>query len=262
MNATEEIKRHLMEVEREHDVRVLLAVESGSRAWGFESANSDWDVRFIYVHKLQWYLSVEKKRDVIDYMYEDGVDLVGWDLKKALSLLRQSNPSLFEWLHSPIVYHADGDFMHRIHEVEDCCFNPAKLMFHYNHIYLKHDIRYLQKKKGSLKVFFYYLRGILACKWIEQHHTLPPVAFVELMEATVEEDELREKIYHLIAIKKSGAGKDTTAIDTDLKEYAYHWAEYYHGRIETSQPEENEVPTKELDRLLYDMVMRRERGLL
>lgn len=87
------IPAHLRSIEKQFNVKVLLAVDSGSRTWGFESQNSDWDVQFIYVHKPEWYLKVEEQRDVIEHVYEDNVDLAGWELRKALSLLRRSNPS-------------------------------------------------------------------------------------------------------------------------------------------------------------------------
>ena len=255
MDKTKDIIRYLQDVEREHCVRVLLAVESGSRAWGFESANSDWDVRFIYVHKPEWYFSIVPQRDVIEHMYDDDVDLAGWDLKKALTLLRQSNPSLFEWLHSPIVYYQDEEFMRRIREVESDCFNPIRVMYHYNHIYLKHDARYLQREHCKMKVFFYYLRGILGCMWIDKNNTLPPVPFKELVVGTVEDANLRGKIDDLIRIKKSGEECDQHVVDAELFEYANHWAEYYNERIESFRPELNDAPTEALDAILYDMVM-------
>ena len=110
------IARKLHEIELMHDIHVLLAVESGSRAWGFESQNSDWDVRFIYVHKPRWYFSVEPQRDVIELM--DGeIDLVGWELRKALGLLKKCNPSSLEWFSSPIVYCVDEEFEQRKQQI-------------------------------------------------------------------------------------------------------------------------------------------------
>ena len=132
------ILSHLKDIETENNVKILLAVESGSRAWGFESANSDWDVRFIYVHKPEWYFKIEEQRDVIEHLHDD-VDLVGWELRKALSLLKRSNLTLLEMLDSPIVYNVDSEFVKRIKEVEKDFFNPIKAMYHYNHIYNKHN---------------------------------------------------------------------------------------------------------------------------
>lgn len=164
----EAIPAHLKEIEREHNVKILLAVESGSRAWGFESSDSDWDVRFIYVHIESWYFKVEKQRDVIEKMTDDNVDLAGWELRKALSLLSKGNPTIFEWFNSPLIYHYDEKFKLRMTRIYEQFFNPIKAMYHYNSIYKKHNERYINPEQFKVKRFLYYLRGILACKWIEK----------------------------------------------------------------------------------------------
>src|SRR5215510_9193481 len=106
MSVTQSIYKAIEEIESEHDVRVLYACESGSRAWGFASPDSDYDVRFIYVRKRDWYLSfdVERCRDVIEYPIVDDIDCGGWDVRKALYLFTRTNGALLEWLHSPIIY--------------------------------------------------------------------------------------------------------------------------------------------------------------
>ena len=250
------ILQHLRDVEQAHCVKVLLAVESGSRAWGFESQNSDWDVRFVYVNKPQWYISIERKRDVIEYMYKDNIDLVGWDLKKALSLLKASNPSLLEWFHSPIIYEKNYDFMQSMDGIVDKFFDPTKMMHHYYRIYHTHDARYLKQEKCRLKVFFYYLRGILGCRWIEQHQTLPPVLFTELVEATIQEEEIRRKINELVKLKKCGVEMGIRSIDKELLDYAQYLADYYTGRIEIFRPDAKPILTTTLDSILYQMVMK------
>lgn len=107
-----EIMRRIKAAEQEHNVKVLYAVESGSRAWGFASPNSDYDVRFIYAHPKDYYLTIdiEDKRDVIEYPIVDEIDINGWDIRKALKLFWKSNPAFIEWLQSPIVYLDDGFF--------------------------------------------------------------------------------------------------------------------------------------------------------
>jgi predicted nucleotidyltransferase len=110
-----EIMVRLGNAEREHGVRILLAVESGSRAWGFHSPNSDYDVRFIYMRDPDWYHAVdlEERRDVIEYPIVDDIDLNGWDLRKALRLYWKSNPAFVEWIQSPIMYIETGIFAAR-----------------------------------------------------------------------------------------------------------------------------------------------------
>lgn len=251
------IPAHLKNVEKEFNVKVLLAVESGSRAWGFESQNSDWDVRFIYVHNPEWYLKVEEQRDVIEHMYEDDVDLAGWELRKALSLLRRSNPSLLEWLHSPKVYYMDKEFGRRILEVEKDFFNPVKSMYHYNRIYNKHNERYLQQEGYHMKRFLYYLRGVLACQWIEKNNSIPPVCFKELYESMVTDTHIKDKIEALVEVKKSGKECDMLAVDDELVEYAQKLADHYNEVVGAFRPEQNKASEDVLDAILYDMVMRR-----
>ena len=249
-----DVVEYLQSIEQEYSVKMLLAVEAGSRAWGFESKNSDWDVRFIYVHKPEWYFKVDGQRDVIERMDGD-LDVVGWELRKALSLLKRSNPSLFEWINSPIVYYADTAFAKRIQEVANDFFNPVVLMYHYFSIYKKHNERYLQKDECSMKRFLYYLRGILACKWIEANKTIPPVLFSKLVMATVDDKEIRAKIDELIRLKKSGKEHDIKVVDNTLMQYARHWADYFTERVETFRPERNDASSEVLDSILYDMVM-------
>src|SRR6476659_2643278 len=100
----EQILACLAELELRHAVKVLFACESGSRGWGFASPDSDYDVRFVYVNRLPWYLTVEAGRDVIEQPISDELDVSGWDLRKTLQLMRDSNPTLLEWLRSPILY--------------------------------------------------------------------------------------------------------------------------------------------------------------
>src|SRR4051794_14574214 len=108
MNVSQRVSAALLAVEHEKDVRVLYACESGSRAWGFASRDSDYDVPFLYVHERDWYLSVDDRRDVLEYPLRDELDVSGWELRKALRLLRKSNPPLLEWLNSPMVYRDDS----------------------------------------------------------------------------------------------------------------------------------------------------------
>jgi predicted nucleotidyltransferase len=247
------ILEQIQGIEREHDVRVLLAVESGSRAWGFESKNSDWDVRLVYVHRPRWYFMVEPQRDVIEVMDGD-IDLVGWELRKSLALLRRCNPSLLEWIHSPIVYRADEDFVGRIRSAAAELYNPIASMYHYNRMYVRHDERYLQKESCNMKRFLYYLRGVLACKWIDANRTLPPIAFRKLMDATVEDSAMRARIEALIRLKKDGEEHDIKVVDKELMVYTRSLADYYNEKIGTMHPEQKEYSTGVLDDILYDMV--------
>jgi predicted nucleotidyltransferase len=250
-----EIPEHLHSIEQINNVKILFAVESGSRAWGFESKDSDCDVRFIYVHNPEWYFKVEEQRDTIEYIYNDRLDMVGLDLKKALSLLSKSNPSVLEWLNSPIVYRQDEFFCNRIDGVVDHYINPIKLMYHYNHIYKNHNERYLQQGGYPMKRFLYYLRGILACKWIELNMSLPPIPFKELVAATVKEDGIMSAIDELIQVKRGEKECDMLVVNDALVEYAKQWDEYFNDKIGSFRPELTNVSTDALDSILFDMVL-------
>ena len=126
-----QIKSRLVEIERQDDIRILLAVESGSRSWGFESPDSDYDVRFIYAHRPEWYLSIEEKRDVTGPFIEGDLDLAGWDLRKALRLFRKSNPVLMEWIVSPYVYARSGSFATKICRLAEEYYSKKAGSHHY-----------------------------------------------------------------------------------------------------------------------------------
>ncbi len=165
-----EIQRQLDQIERDHDVRILLAVESGSRAWGFPSPDSDYDVRFLYVHRPEWYLTLEPGRDVIELPIEDELDINGWDLKKALQLLIKPNPVLHEWLASPIVYRSDSDVVAQLQALADCTLHHTPARYHYLKLGEKQWNRFIAgKDEVSIKKYFYALRPALALRWLRSN---------------------------------------------------------------------------------------------
>ena len=189
----------LAQIEREEDVRILHAVESGSRAWGFPSPDSDYDVRFIYVRKPEHYLKLEKTRDVIELPINDMLDINGWDLDKALRLLHSSNPTLFEWLSAPIVY-CQTDFIDRLSPLMDDYFSCKSALHHYLSMAEGNYRGYLRGDMVRAKKYFYVLRPVLACKWILHRHTRPPMLFRELMDSELEES-LKPVVERLLDIK-------------------------------------------------------------
>jgi predicted nucleotidyltransferase len=197
------IKNKLPEIEQEHGVKILYAVESGSRAWGFESADSDYDVRFVYVHEKNWYLNILPKRDVIEYPVTDLWDYVGWDLRKTLFLLNKSNPVLFEWLKSPIVYYRDEYFYSVMAKLSQDYFSPISSVYHYLHMANGNYRQYLQTDEVKIKKYFYVLRPVLAALWIEKYKESPPMEFEKLL-ALISDKKVLEKIQELLQRKKSG----------------------------------------------------------
>ncbi len=176
------IEEALGRVEEAEHLRVLYAVESGSRAWGFASRNSDWDVRFIYIRHPDWYLSVQRRRDVLEYPLDGDLDVSGWDLKKALGLFAKSNPPLLEWLRSPLVYREAFSVMETLRTLSARYFSSRSCMHHYFHMAEGNYREYLQGDSVRVKKYFYVLRPVLACKWVAAHGTMPPMEFASLAE--------------------------------------------------------------------------------
>lgn len=210
---TEEMKARitaeLTRIEAEEQVRILYACESGSRAWGFPSRDSDYDVRFIYVRTVDWYLSIYEKRDVIERPISDMLDINGWDLKKALNLFRKSNPPLLEWLRSPIVYKESYSTAENIRRIFPATFSPRSCMYHYLHMAKGNYREYLQGDQVKLKKYFYVLRPVLACQWIETHNTMPPVEFDRMVEELIPHGSgLREEVDRLLERKMAGEELD------------------------------------------------------
>jgi predicted nucleotidyltransferase len=202
------IKKKLLEIEIEHNVNILYAIESGSRAWGFESIDSDYDVRFIYVHARNWYLNILPKRDVIEYPIVDEFDYSGWDLRKTLFLINKSNPVLFEWLKSPIVYYKDNYFYNIMEQLSKEYFSPISSIYHYLHMANRNYRQYLQAEKVKIKKYFYVLRPIMACMWIEKKKETPPMEFEKLL-TQIREKDLLDKITELLNKKKAGIELET-----------------------------------------------------
>ena len=199
-----EIKQALSDFEIKHDIKILYAVESGSRAWGFASTDSDWDVRFIYIHRLDWYLKIDEKKDSLEEILPNDIDLAGWELKKALRLFRKSNPPMLEWLRSPIVYLQQFSTADKLRDLTKEYFNPKSCLHHYLHMAEGNYRDYLQQDIVRVKKYFYVLRPILACDWIMQTNSMVPMEFNTLLDSQVKDKEIKSEILTLLARKMEG----------------------------------------------------------
>ena len=193
----------LSDIEAEHGVKILYACESGSRAWGFASPDSDYDVRFLYARDQDWYLSfdIERRRDVIEYPIENEIDCSGWDVRKALHLFLRTNGALLEWLHSPIRYLERGDLAQSLRTLAFRCFNPTALCYHYSHMARRNAKEHLLGEQVRLKKYFYVLRPLLAIIHIERGLGIPPVDFEQLADA-VAPKHLQPGIAELLELKR------------------------------------------------------------
>ena len=198
------VQNELAKVEADYGVRVLYACESGSRAWGFASRDSDYDVRFLYVHPRDWYLSVDNHRDVIEQKIHENLDISGWELRKALRLLRKSNPPLLEWLKSPVVYAQDATFVAGFRELAAGYYSPMRCFAHYLHMASGNVREYLKGETVWLKKYLYVLRPLLACRWIERGLGQVPMEFAELVYEVVNDARVLLAIAELVARKMEG----------------------------------------------------------
>ena len=194
------ILEKLQTIEKRENVRIIHCVESGSRAWGFDSPDSDYDVRFVYVRPRDFYLRLDKTRDVIEWQLDDTLDINGWDIEKTLGLLHKSNPTVFEWNASPIVYKTTDDWQ-KLSSVINSYFSSKSAMYHYLSIAKNNFKKYLGTDTVQLKKYFYMLRPVLACRWIFERGTPPPIEFSVLMENSLREPEVREDVINLLELK-------------------------------------------------------------
>ena len=247
----ETILSKLNEIENREKVKILLAVESGSRAWGFASPDSDYDVRFIYVRPKEDYLRLEKTRDVIELPIEGELDINGWDLDKTLRLLRASNPTLFEWFSSPIVYRETA-FADEFRSVMNKYFSSKRGLSHYLSMASSNYREYLKGDTVKAKKYFYVLRPVLACRWILDKGTPPPMLFSELMEAELD-PALVPDVDSLLNLKMNAPEIKTIPKIESINRYLDSCIEEVHSRI-VQLPEDANHGWEELNRLFLSQL--------
>lgn len=218
------IAQKLKALEEAHHIYIIIAIESGSRAWGFSSLDSDYDVRFIYTRHCHDYLSIMQPRDVLetDILYDSvlgvPIDLNGWDIRKALQLALKSNPVLIEWLQSPIVYFANNalvtdlmKFVQKTADLEYIKLHYYKLM---NNIWQKIK---QNDAEVTIKQYCYALRPALSIKWITTFNTLPPMDVSALYKGLANYITFGTELSELITLKVTAKEHDviprTSTID-------------------------------------------------
>jgi len=246
----------LRRLEADHDVKVLFACESGSRGWGFASPDSDYDVRFIYVNRLSWYLTVEAGRDVIEQPISGDLDVNGWDLRKTLQLLRQSNPTLLEWLRSPIVYSEEADAAARLRALAEEGFSAVRGYHHYVSMAKKNFREHLRGEEVRYKKYLYVLRPLLAARWIRDGRGVPPMRFAALAETTLQDRALLDEINRLLDVKMRAGEAATSPRWHGLHDFIERELEVAAARVplDSSQPD-----TTMLDAFLAETVLKNER---
>lgn len=211
------IKEQLRRIEDAENIKILLAVESGSRAWGFASPDSDYDVRFVYIRSLEDYLRLDAIRDVIELPIDDVLDINGWDLQKTLRLLHKSNPTLFEWFSSPIIY-KKTEFSDKFCDLMTHYFSSKKTLYHYVSMAEGNYREYLKGDLVKAKKYFYVLRPVLACQWILDRGTPPPMLFSELLKTELPV-ELIDVVNQLLELKMNSPEIKLIKRISEINEY-------------------------------------------
>jgi predicted nucleotidyltransferase len=226
----DELMSRLRAAEIEHDVKIVYACESGSRAWGFASPDSDFDVRVLYVRRTDWYMSfdIERWRDIIEYPIVDDMDCSGWDLRKALYLFTRTNGALLEWLNSPINYISAGPAAARLRNLAPKTINSIARCYHYSHMARGNARGYLCQDSVRLKKYFYVLRPLLAIRYIQAGMGAPPIEFQRLVDA-VAPPQLHDSIELKSRTKELGEGPPVSELQSFIETELEAHGKSFHG---------------------------------
>ena len=249
----ETILMELAACEQKHGVKILYASECGSRSWGLANQGSDYDVRFVYARRKDDYLRLEAVRDTIDWCLDDELDIVGWDLSKFLRLLHRSNPSVFEWLGSGVVYTEDEAF-EAVRSLARRCVSPKSLALHYLGMASSNNKHLQASHHPSLKRYLHIVRALLSCKWVVEQMTCPPLPFDELCEYGLA-TELRPQIQTMVDIKRSEEDYDVHGHAPELDLWIS--VELNNLKKAVSQIESTDkLPWHDLDQVFLELVER------
>ncbi len=241
LDAQHAIQLRLDAIERDHSVRILLAVESGSRAWGFHSADSDFDARFIYVRAADDYLSLTPQRDVIETPIEGLFDVNGWDLSKALHLIMRGNSVVHEWINSPLRYRAAPGFIEALTPVAAAWRTVFADTHHYHGLLASQWRRFIDgREQVRLKKYFYVIRPALALQWLRECGGSPPMDLPSLLAGVTPPETALHALETLRAMKSEaselGEGPRIPALDAYIQsEAAWAMANKHTARPENSE---------------------------
>lgn len=247
----EQIKNILTEIAAKKNVKILYACETGSRAWGFPSPDSDYDVRFIYMHERNWYLSLSERKDTIEEMHRE-MDITGWDLRKCLLMLKKSNATLIERFQSPIEYYAIDGFKEDFKKLIEEYYSPTAVYFHHYSLAKK----FLEEIKGAeeykLKSWFYMIRSLFSCAWILEKDSVLPMNIHDLMSSVGE--KWKSQVNKLIELKSTVGEKYLHPYDKKLNDVVFELFE----RIERSKDnlKVNRTNMSYLDQFFMDKLSR------
>lgn len=250
---TDQILQMLEEIEQAEKVHIIYAAETGSRAWGFESLKSDYDVRFIYARPIKDYLRLVRPRDVIEWQLDETYDITGWDIQKALLLLKKGNPTVLEWANSPIIYRRNRVW-DILSENLSQFFNVKGSLHYYSAIAQKNLPALTRSDLVEPKLYLHILRAVLAFKWLCETQSQPPISFHVLTEAQLE-SHMQPVVAKLLDIKKSPDGELPIPRFAGLDYYIENkvrWMSEYLDTFQQSQIDDDNIDMEELFlRIMY-----------
>lgn len=244
-----EVARRLREVEQQHNLGIVFACESGSRAWGFASNDSDFDVRFIFVRPRHEYLKLNPPKDAFDLHQDQDFDLAGWDIRKTAELMRRCNPPLMEWLDSPIIYETDDVISPKLVDLRVQYFDAKKAAHHYLSLAAGVWHKYIADNPNPVrKKYLYVIRPLACIRYIAMHNTQPPTLFDDVLEAIDWSADVRGAIDQLVSQKRSAGELGSQPADPLLSQSITRWLEEY--ELAAHQMPVNETPTQPLNDLI------------
>ena len=247
------IQERLREIEKQYGFRIIYACESGSRAWGFASEDSDFDVRFIYCWSPEQYLGIYDPVDQVDLGVDrENLDFSGWDLRKALPLFRKSNGVLMEWLHSPIMYFEEEETMEHWRSLAEQYFLPKATTAHYLGLCRKIWLGSLEKDEITAKKYLYVLRSLLSARYICENLSIPPVEFFKTLNALEIYPTVRGAVDTMIVAKANQKEAETIPRISVLDDYIEEERLAINEIV--SQLPNDEVSVEDLDRFFRNTI--------
>lgn len=216
MSFIAQIKSKCATLEKENDFTILFAIESGSRLWGMESKDSDYDVHLVYYFPIEKYLEIQKPADTFTWMSGNRVlDLNGFDIYKYAKLLLKSNPNMIDWTMSNIVYYGDKSKIAEFIDFAKNHYNPFTLYHSYIGI-SKNALKLIEKGKNHYKKYLYALRGVLNAQWLLEKETLPPFYFEDVAKELDLPSQIRKNILYLLEKKRLASENSEVKEELDI----------------------------------------------
>lgn len=226
---------HLKSIEHEYGVIVLFASLAGSRLWGLESEDSDWDVRFIYIHTSMYYKMRETSEEGIVKAYADNVELTGWNLKHFLTQLGNGNPVCHETLSARTLYTNNQPYLVTMKNIAERFFQPLNAYYYYLGLYLVNEKSFEGGGDAPLKNVLFALCAILSCIWVETNKSFAPTDVDALLDGTGVAIRHYNLIKDLVAKKRDGK-IENILVNRNLLNFIKSTADYYKSVVGTYMP--------------------------